>query len=315
MTREKEEQQSRAGLWAIIGIVVVIVAGALGINIEELTDGSVSEEDLLPSQEVLDWYEIYFTNPTCPPEEERFGGVDETIAEDIRSAEFQVDIATFDLDSEPIIEALIDAEDRGLLVRVVTDNEHNPEGTTNRLRRNGISVIEDQRSALMHNKFIVLDGFVVWTGSLNFTTNGVYCNNNNLVRFEFPELASNYSAEMDEMYNDREFGPTSSRNTTDRLEIQGIEVENYFASEAEVARVVARTIARADQEVLFMAFSFTNEDPMKTSVKPLSNAPTTMLLCVGSLKRSAPTAVLATTTTFAVPKSTTCKYGKMATRV
>ena len=207
-----------------------------------------------------DWYEIYFTNPTCPPEEERVGGLDEDIANDILSANVRVDIAAYDLDAEPIVQALIELETRGIEVRVVTDSDNADLSSINRLRRNGISVIEDKRSGLMHNKFVVIDGRIVWMGSMNFTTNGVYCNNNNIVRISSPRLAANYTAEMDEMYDDNLFGPSSPQNTVNEtLTISGVEVENYLGPEREIAPIIARRLASAESEILFMAFSFTNE--------------------------------------------------------
>ncbi len=205
-------------------------------------------------------YEIYFTNPSCPPVDERQGGLDELIAADIRQATQRIDIAAFDLDSLPLIDALIEVRQRGLEVRVVVDDEYNPASTTNRLRRNGISVVEDQRSTLQHNKFIVLDEQTVWTGSMNFTTNGVYCNNNNLVRISAPELAANYTLEMEEMFIDRRFGITSPVNTTPSLNLGGVEVENYFAPEDGVAANIMRHLGQAETEILFMAFSFTSND-------------------------------------------------------
>lgn len=208
-----------------------------------------------------DWYDIYFTDPPCPPEAERSGGVDETIAADLLDATVQVDVAAFDLDSEPITNALIELEKRGITVRVVTDTDNADLSSIRRLRRNGISVVEDKRSALMHDKFIVIDGRFVWMGSLNYTTNGVYCNNNNLVRFDVPRLAANYTAEMDEMVNDRSFGPTSPDNTPqEQLTVNGVRLENYFASEKKLAPIIAQDVEQAEQEILFMAFSFTNDE-------------------------------------------------------
>lgn len=207
------------------------------------------------------WYQIYFTDPTCPPEEERQGGLDEIIAQDILQAQFQVDVAAFDFDAPPIIDALIELEGKGITVRVVTDTDNEDLSSIRRLRRNGISVITDDRSALMHNKFIVVDKQYVWMGSMNFTTNDVYCYNNNTVWLDSAELAANYSAEMDEMYDERQFGPRSPSNTPlSKLTINGVAVENYFASEEEVAPILANLVAEAQQEILFMAFSFTNEE-------------------------------------------------------
>lgn len=207
-----------------------------------------------------DWYQVYFTDPTCPPEEERTGGIDEIIAADILTAEETVDVAAFEMDSQPIINALIEVRKRGVAVRFATDDEHNPTETTNRLRRNSISVVEDKRSALMHNKIIIIDGRYLWMGAMNFTLNDVYCNNNNTVRWDSPELAANYTLEIDEMVNDREFGPTSSENTETDLTINGIKMENYFSSETKVAPILGELVSQAKDEILFMAFSFTHED-------------------------------------------------------
>lgn len=208
-----------------------------------------------------DWYEIYFTNPTCPPENQRQGGLDEIIAADLLEAQLQVDMAAFDFDAPPMVDALIELRNRGVQVRVVTDTDHASQNSINRLRRNGISVVEDKRSAFMHNKFIVIDGRYTWTGSTNFTTNDIYCYNNNLVRIDSAQLAANYRAEMDEMYNDRKFGPTSPAATpNEQLTIGGVRVENYFASETKVAPIIGRLVNQAQNDIKFMAFSFTHED-------------------------------------------------------
>ncbi|MCB9432979.1 MAG: hypothetical protein H6668_13465 [Ardenticatenaceae bacterium] len=265
---------------AVIVLLIMLVAAYFGVDILGLLPGDtpqpkveplpgstplptlepVREAESEPSDPTAAWYEIYFTNPTCPPEEERSGGLDEYIAADLAQAETQVDIAAFDLDAEPIVNALITLEGRGVKVRVVTDEDNAELSSIRRLRRNGISVIEDKRRALMHNKFIVVDGRFLWVGSMNFTTNGVYCNNNNIVRFDAPELAANYTTEMDEMYDQQLFGPDSPNNTPhEQLVIHGIQVENYFSPEKEVAPIIARAVARAQQEILILAFTFTDD--------------------------------------------------------
>lgn len=208
-----------------------------------------------------DWYQIYFTDPTCPPEAQRQGGVDEIIAQDLLQAQSSVDIAAYDLDALPIVDALIELEQRGVLVRVVTDTDNEDLSSIRRLRRNGISVVTDDRSALMHDKFIIIDRRYVWTGSLNYTSNGAYCNNNNAVRFDVPPLADNYVAEMDEMYEDGSFGPRSPARTPHKeIRVGDVRIETYFAPEEEVAPIIARLVDAAQEEVLFMAFSFTEED-------------------------------------------------------
>ncbi len=206
------------------------------------------------------WYDIYFTDPTCPPLDERRGGIDAVIADDLLLAQSSVDVAAYDLDAEPIVDALVELRARDLPVRVVTDTDNEDLFSVRRLRRNGISVVTDDRSGLMHNKYIIIDEAVVWTGSLNYTSNGAYCNNNNAVRFDIPALAANYRSEMDEMYEDREFGPTSPVQTeVARVIVNDVLVESYFAPEEELAPVIANYVAEAQEEILFLAFSFTEE--------------------------------------------------------
>lgn len=206
------------------------------------------------------WYDIYFTDPTCPPLDERRDGIDDIIADDLLQAQSSVDVAAYDLDAEPIVDALVELRARELPVRVVTDTDNEDLSSVRRLRRNGISVVTDDRSGLMHNKYIVIDEAVVWTGSLNYTTNGAYCNNNNAVRFDIPALAANYRSEMDEMYEEREFGPTSPVQTdVARIIVNDVLVETYFAPEEELAPVIANYVAEAQEEILFMAFAFTEE--------------------------------------------------------
>lgn len=258
----KRKSKSSGSPLSIIGVVIVLIIMAasyfLGVDLLNLNGGG--DEPVVVST-TGEWYQIYFTNPTCPPEAERSGGLDETIAGDMLQAQRQVDVAAFDFDAGPMVDALIELENRGVTVRVVTDEDNGSLSSINRLRRNGISVIEDKRSALMHDKFVVIDAHIVWTGSMNFTTNGVYCNNNNIVRFESAQLAANYTAEMSEMYDDRAFGPTSPVNAPNKaLSINGVRIENYFAAEDDIAPVLAALINDAGQEILFMAFSFTLED-------------------------------------------------------
>ena len=248
---------------ALLVLVVAILSVIFGQDLLKqfgLDEGEPLLNPVTDTAAPADWYEIYFTNPTCPPEAERVGGLDEDIASDMLEADVRVDVAAYDLDAESMVQALIDLEARGVEVRVVTDTENASLSSINRLRRNGISVVEDKRTALMHDKFVVIDGRILWVGSMNFTTNGVYCNNNNIVRIISPRLAANYTAEMDEMYNDGHFGPDSPQNTpNETLSIGGIQVENYFGPEKEISLIISRRVARADSEILFMAFSFTDE--------------------------------------------------------
>lgn len=255
-----KKRNAGGALLVLILVVLSVLVGEDLLSELGLTGGFNAPVVVSEQPATADWYEIYFTNPTCPPEDQRSGGLDAIVAEDIAQAEVRADVAAYDLDAEPIVDALIGLAEQGVVVRVVTDTDNEDLVGIRRLRRSGISVIPDDRSGLMHNKFVVIDGRFVWMGSMNFTTNGAYCNNNNLVRFDSPRLAANYTAEMDELYVERLFGPRSPLNTpNEQLNIGGVRLENHFGPEKELAPIIAQSINGAEEEILFLAFSFTNE--------------------------------------------------------
>jgi phosphatidylserine/phosphatidylglycerophosphate/cardiolipin synthase-like enzyme len=213
-----------------------------------------------------DWIRVYFTNPHYPDDDAlHSGGLDEELAAAIAQAENSIDLAAYALDLSLVVDALIDAHQRGVEVRVVVETDNADEDAVIALEQAGVPLIDDQReSGLMHNKFVVIDRVWVWTGSWNMTENGTYRNNNNAVLVASPGLAENYAVEFDEMFNG-EFGPTSTANTPNpriRIEIdaeqKSVEVENYFAPEDMVADHIIARISSAQSRIRFMSFTFTN---------------------------------------------------------
>lgn len=207
-----------------------------------------------------DYFSVYFTTPANPDNGVRTGGIDGTLVEAIDGAQSTIDIAAFEFNLQDMTDALIAAQQRGVRVRMVDDNENTEDSDQmEEIRGAGIPVVDDQRSALMHNKFIVIDGSEVWTGSLNYTENGVYRNNNNLIHVTSSELATNYTTEFEEMFLQGSFGPRSPANTPNqRLTVGGVRVENYFSPEDGVMDRIRAQVARATTSVHFMAFSYTD---------------------------------------------------------
>jgi len=205
--------------------------------------------------------QVYFTTPKYPDTEaDHHGGLDETVAADIGKARSTVDVAAYQLDLEAVAQALIDAHKQGVQVRLVTDSDNVDEPAVRKLDRAGIPIVEDKREAIMHDKFIVLDHAIVWTGSWNLTVNCTYRNNNNAVRIVSKALADNYAAEFEEMFTDKAFGPGSPANTPHpRLTVGNIPMENYFAPEDHVADKIVTLLKGAKRSIRFMAFSFTDD--------------------------------------------------------
>jgi phosphatidylserine/phosphatidylglycerophosphate/cardiolipin synthase-like enzyme len=96
---------------------------------------------------------------------------------------------------------------------------------------------------------------------MNYTINGAYHNDNNMVRLRSERLAENYTAEFEEMFVEDRFGPGSHGDTPHpMISIDGTLVEAYFSPDDGTASALIDLIAGAQESVYFMAYSFTSDD-------------------------------------------------------
>ena len=204
--------------------------------------------------------QVFFTNPDLPEAGSFRGGLDVQISQAIDSARLSVDVAIYDLNLWSIRDALIDAHQRGVRVRMVVESENLDREEFGDLKDAGIPVLGDRGEGLMHNKFIVIDGQEVWTGSVNFTTTDMYLNNNNLLRIRSVKLAENYTHEFEEMFVNDLFGDAGLADTLHpRLSIAGLPVESLFSPDDGVAQAIIAHLSEATTSIAFLAFSFTSD--------------------------------------------------------
>lgn len=258
--------------WATrVALLLLVLAQLACFGLELLWGGSTVRENVSG-----DWSRVYFTHPRYPDDEAgRYDGLDEELASLIDQAQRSVELVAYDFDLQPVTEALIAAHRDGVRVRMVTESDNVETNTPflDQLRRAGIRVVEDERnSGLMHDKFVVIDGQWILTGSWNMTENGTYRNNNNAILVASPSLADNYIAEFEEMAAGQ-FGPSSPADTphphvvitvktgaTDAPQEREVDLENYFAPEDDVAAEIIGEIRAAERRIRFMAFVFTSDE-------------------------------------------------------
>ncbi len=222
-------------------------------------------------------YQVYFTTPKYPDREsDHRGSLDEKLTSLINMAQSSVDMAIYQLDLPTVTQALLNAKKRGVAVRLVTDvdilNDPEENASFKQLQTAGIPVVAGNPNAIMHNKFVIVDGAAVWTGSWNFTVDDTYRYDNNAILIRSRELARNYVVTFDKMFQDKRFGASRQPGgTRPRLTIDGLAAENFFAPEDGVANRVTARIARARQSIDFMAYSFT-DDAIGGAVRERSKA-------------------------------------------
>jgi phosphatidylserine/phosphatidylglycerophosphate/cardiolipin synthase-like enzyme len=278
-TRSKAQRVTLGGATGIILIAIVLFAQyVLGIDVLN-TETDTREQP--PAVEVVEpgealstalmaipggydggWFQLYFSSPVASQNEADYhdSPVEAALVTALDGAQQTVDLAIYELESQPITDALIRAKERDVQVRAVTDGEYgleSPDATFDQLELAGIPVVSDgTRRGYMHNKFVVIDGLYVWTGSTNLKPNAFYRNNNNAMLIRSSRLAQNYTAEFEELFAGQ-FGKTSPQEVPNQIvTVGGTRIETYFESEADVGARLAELINEA-QSVRFMAFSFT----------------------------------------------------------
>jgi phosphatidylserine/phosphatidylglycerophosphate/cardiolipin synthase-like enzyme len=223
--------------------------------------GTPVAETTTATRTAAGWIQVYFTDPTAVHATDYEGGPDEVLVAALDQARLSVDVAAYSLDLWSIRDALINAHKRGVVVRMVMESDDMDNQEVQQIMDAGIPIIGDQQQGLMHNKFIVMDRMDVWTGSMNYTSSGVYKDNNNLIHIRSSQVAKDYSNEFDQMFTYHLFGPDKIAATPNsKLSINGTPVEIYFSPEEKTASRILELIHGARESINFLAYSFTSND-------------------------------------------------------
>jgi phosphatidylserine/phosphatidylglycerophosphate/cardiolipin synthase-like enzyme len=219
------------------------------------------------------WLKVYFTNPNPPDDTQN--GIDQFVVPVLNSATQTIDLASFDLNLPSVVNALVEASQRGVKVRVVTDEENGSQDLEAKLSPGGkafkalsvfkaakIPVVDGGRSnGLMHNKMIIVDGKTLFMGSWNMSYNDTFRNNNNLLQITDPTLIANYQAKFNEMFVDKNFGTHAEVGAQkSSMTIDGVQVENYFSPVDEVMQKLVQYVKGSRKSIRFMIFTYTHAD-------------------------------------------------------
>jgi phosphatidylserine/phosphatidylglycerophosphate/cardiolipin synthase-like enzyme len=134
------------------------------------------------------------------------GGATALVVKTIGEARKSVRVAAYSFTSKPIAAALLDASRHGIDVRAVVDKSQVTARYTAAtfLANQHVPVRVDFRYAIMHNKFIVVDGETVEEGSFNFTHAAEFSNAENVLVLHDPEVAERYGREWDRLWGESE---------------------------------------------------------------------------------------------------------------
>ncbi len=130
------------------------------------------------------------------------GGAEKGVIKVINNAHREIVVAMFSFTNKNIARALVNARKRGVNVRVILDRRSSKRSVAWFLTEKGISVRvkEGSGGGLMHNKYAVVDGKYVITGSFNWTVSAERRNDENLLIIHSPELARVYKENFEKLW-------------------------------------------------------------------------------------------------------------------
>jgi phosphatidylserine/phosphatidylglycerophosphate/cardiolipin synthase-like enzyme len=125
----------------------------------------------------------------------------------INEAEKSIKVAAYSFTSKPVSTALVNAHKRGVKVQAVVDAKSNKGkySAAQFLANNGVPVRTNGRYAIMHNKFIVIDGKTLQTGSFNYSAAAANKNAENVIIIRNVQpLAAQYTKEWQKLWDEGE---------------------------------------------------------------------------------------------------------------
>lgn len=100
----------------------------------------------------------------------------------INSAEKTLDIAIYSINLENVVDALIKKAEK-TKVRIVCDKvqAHGAKSKVKHLVEAGVNIRYGKQKGIMHDKFVIVDGRMIETGSFNYTNHASVANQENQV--------------------------------------------------------------------------------------------------------------------------------------
>lgn len=215
---------------------------------------------------------LYFTNFTkkLKPDNKCQTHVCKEFVKLTNNATESIDIAIFGYENVPeVTKALKLAKERGVKIRYVYDEYFNPAqniysgndiikgiAEISKSDREGNSV---NSNMLMHNKFIIFDNKIVYTGSMNFSQNGLSgYDQNDIIVINSKEIAKLYSQEFEQMFSGKFHKDKIKNQENNTYKIGNSEIEVYFSPQDKSSFRIIQLIQNSKHYIYIPTFLITH---------------------------------------------------------
>lgn len=206
---------------------------------------------------------FYFSNPSPALD---------ILCQAIDNAQNSIEIALYELNQPRIIEALLKAWHRGVRLRVVGDWDERESNAYLLLQKTGIALVAGNKSGIQHNKFLIIDRQLLFSGSGNFTVNDFRRSTNHFVRIRSQKIIQRYLSEFEQMFAGK-FGKDkisfentenfeeNNKSNEDEIHFQNkndkkISVYFFPQDRKKALRHILHSIENARYSIHYMIFSF-----------------------------------------------------------
>jgi hypothetical protein len=154
-----------------------------------------------------------------------FDNIDNQIAQLIKNAKTSIRVTSAYYTSEKLTDELCHASENNIDVQLIVDTKFGEDKALNLFKKlvkaNALVYIQTiphaDNIAIMHNKFCIIDGYILITGSFNWTNNGARNNEENIIVVKNRKLAQKALAKFNKLRNDARTKGFENNNK-DRIE-------------------------------------------------------------------------------------------------
>lgn len=129
-----------------------------------------------------------------------------------------------------LADIIIQLQEKAVEIRVIVDGREDEalRSQVGRLSSRGIKIRQNEESysILMHNKFAILDGSLLLTGSFNWTKTAVLLNYDNILVTSQPTIVEQYQRQFDHLWS--KFKPYRVKSKSWRTMFQKSILEEYL---------------------------------------------------------------------------------------
>ena len=122
----------------------------------------------------------------------------------LKNAKKHIDIAVYSINNKNITQALYETKERGIPIRILTDRTQagGRGAKAFELYSNGFNIKVHSKNRIEHNKFVVVDGETVMTGSYNWTNPASLKNSENCVMiWNDPRTVTEYQKRFEYLWD------------------------------------------------------------------------------------------------------------------